>query len=145
MSTHKLTHFIDSTPALHNLTLQAQRLMALQKTFNLVAPAPLVKFCSVASFGNNTLVIYAENGSIASKLKQQLPTLLAKFKLREIEVTSIRVEVQAQPTHVNHHKIKEIALSTGGIESLERLTNNLSDSPLKSALAVMLARHTSKN
>lgn len=145
MSTRKLNYFIDTSPALHNLTQQAQRLMALQNTLNSLAPQPLAQFCSVASFENNVLVIYTDNGAIASKLKQQLPTLLAKFQQRKIEVTSIRVEVQAQPLHTNHIKIKEIALSSGGIESLERLADYLEDSPLKSALAAMLARHTKKN
>lgn len=145
MSTRKLNYFIDASPALHNLTQQAQRLMNLQETLNSLAPQPLAKFCSVASFEHNVLVIYTDNGAIASKLKQQLPTLLTKFQQRKIEVTSIRIEVQAQPSHPNHHKIKEIALSTGGFESLERLGGSLEDSPLKSALAAMLARHSKKN
>lgn len=145
MAVRKLNHYIDASPSLHNLTQQAQRLIALQSTLNALAPQPLAKFCSVASFENKVLVIYTDNGAIASKLKQQLPSLLAKFQQRGIEVTSIRVEVQAPPLHTNHHKIKEIALSQGGIESLERLADHLKDSPLKSALAAMLARHTKKN
>ena len=145
MSTHKLNHYIDGSPALHNLTQQAERLIALQRTWHSLAPEALARYCSVASFENNILVIYTDNGAIASKLKQQLPTLLAKLQQRKIEVTLIRVEVQAQPLHTNHHKIKEIALSPGGIESLTRLADNLEDTPLKSALTAMLARHTRKN
>jgi len=145
MIVRKLNDFLHASPTLDNLAHQAERLMALQKTLNIIVPQPLAKFCSVASFSNESLVIYTDNGAIAAKLKQQLPTLLAKFRERGVEVTAIRVEVQARSPHTNQHKIKEIAPSTVGLQSLKALAESLGDSPLKSAITTMLSRHSSKN
>lgn len=145
MSVRKLDDFLHASPTLDSLTHQAQRLMRLQQLFSRIAPQPIAQFCNVASFLNQSIVIYANNGAIAAKLKQQLPTLLAKFRGRGIEVTSIHVEVQAARPVTNHHKIKEIALGTGGIQSLKALSDSLADSPLKLAVMTMLKRHSGQN
>ena len=144
MSTNKLNTYLHASPILDGLAIKAQRLLDLQKVFNHLAPQSLVNYSSIASFENNILVIYTVNGAIAAKLKQQIPSVLAKFHKRGFEVTSIRVEVQAQPRSTNPNKMKEIELSPGATQSLETLAESLSESPLKLALQTMLQRHTAK-
>ena len=144
MSVQKLNTFLHASPILESLAVKAQRLLELQKVFNQIAPQSLANYCSVASFENHTLVIFTDNSAIAAKLKQQIPTVLAKFHKWGIEVTSIRVEVQVRPRSTNVSKMKEIELSPNATHSLEALAGSLNASPLKLAIETMLQRHTEK-
>lgn len=144
MSVRKLNAYLHASPILDSLAVKAQRLLELQKVFNNIAPQSLANYCSVASFENHTLVIFTGNSAIAAKLKQQIPTVLAKFHKRGIEITSIRVEVQVRPRSTNLNKMKEIELSPGATQSLETLAESLNASPLKLAIEAMLQRHTEK-
>jgi len=83
----------------------------------------------------------AENAAIAAKLKQLAARLLASYQKQRLEVTSIRVEVQvseAAPHRAATSKAKSLSIET--IENLERLSEQLEDSPLKEAVARMAAR-----
>ena len=67
-----------------------------------IAPPQLAQRCALGGFVEGNLTIYADNGAIAAKLRQMLPSLLLKFQAMGYEVTAIRIAVQA-----NYNSITE--------------------------------------
>jgi hypothetical protein len=136
----KIHSYFRSAPALQSLADQAHRLIELQRLWEKFAPQPLAKSCKIGNLRQQTLTLLAINGAAAAKIKQMLPSLLAKFQAQGIEITAIRVEVQAQSQRKAAKSAKEIALSRAGQDSLEQLAQKLEESPLKDALRTMLER-----
>jgi hypothetical protein len=141
MASRKIDYYLQGTARLQQLTTHANYLIKLQKLYAELAPSGLALQSNVAAHDGRTLVITTGNGAIAAKLRQQLPSLLAKFQERGIEVTSIQVRVQARnPDQASRHS-KQIALSEAALTDLERLSRSLEDAPLKMAVETMIARH----
>ena len=107
--------------------------MALQRTFEQVAPASLIHFSRVLQLERQILILGANNGAIASKLRQLAPELTAAFKNRGCEVTGIQVRVQVTQTSAKN-PVTRHALSAAGRKRLIELAVELPDSPLKNAL-----------
>lgn len=141
MTAHKVDFYLTASDRLQSLFNQAQALLRLQRIFAATAPASLAKSCKVAAMEQKTLVLYADNGAIAAKLKQSLPSLLARLQLNGVEVTALRVEVQALQVPQRAKKNPHAELSDAALGSLKGLSAGLAESPLKTAIERMVARH----
>ncbi|HSD99752.1 MAG TPA: hypothetical protein VLB72_03330, partial [Burkholderiales bacterium] len=90
-------------------------------------------------------IVVSDNAAVAAKLRQLAPRLLSHIRKQATEVTGIRVDVQ-----VNPHKIKDEdevtkrSLPPDTIKEIEALSGALPSSPLKAALARMVARRRPK-
>ena len=141
MPVQKIGDVIASSGDLKALARQAQRLRDLEQFLLEAAPSALARASRVANLKAGTLVILADNAAVAAKLRQLAPRLLLHFQERGIEVTVIRVEVQVKP-----HKIKaedpvtKRPLPPEAIKDFSALSDALPASPLKSALARLVAR-----
>ena len=138
MPARKLGFYFDATPALQSLVRQAQRLIEMQQVFTEIAPEPLAQSGRVGQFARSSLLLFADNGAVAAKLKQLTPSLLVKFQKRGYEVTAIRVEVQ--PPSRPAPPRKKIRLSGKATDHLRELAASLPASPLRAALEGLLAR-----
>jgi len=141
MTAHKVEFYLTGSDRLQSLFNQAQALLRLQRIFAEIAPAALARSCKVASMEQKTLVLFADNGAIAAKLKQLLPSLLARFQQNGVEVTALRVEVQALQAPQRAQKTAHAELSDAALDSLKDLSAGLAESPLKAVLERMVARH----
>ena len=141
MTAHKVDFYLTGSDRLQSLFSQAQALLRLQRIFAEIAPASLARSCKVASMEQKILVLFADNGAIAAKLKQLLPSLLARLQQNGVEVTALRVEVQALQVPQRAQKTPHAELSGAALGSLKDLSAGLAESPLKSALERMVARH----
>jgi hypothetical protein len=88
-----------------------------------------------------TLILSADNGAVAAKLRQISTELISLFRTMGCEVTGIQIRVQVRV------KIRPVVppprtLSSNGRKELEKLTLDLQDSPLKSALKRLVKRAT---
>lgn len=133
--------FLNSAPSLQSLLQQAQKLLLLQKAWDTVAPKPLANASRVGAIHQQTLIVYANNGAIAGKLRQLVPSLLAEIQKRGVEVTAIRVDVQVSVLPPSK-KPKVLSVSHNALISLENLESSLEDSPLKNALHTLIQRHS---
>lgn len=84
---------------LARLSSHAQLLLELQRAF--VIETPLARNSRVANYKLGRLIIYAENGAVATKLKQIEPRLIAFFRQITSEVTAIDVRVQPVSWRLN--------------------------------------------
>lgn len=142
MTARKLDTFL-SEPAspLNRLALAAQRLNAISRIWETVAPIGLARSCRVGRLDDGVLTLLADNGAIASKIKQQLPSLLEKLQQRGSEITGIRVDVQVKIPSPERASAPKQGISQQSLASLEKLDNELEASPLKEALTNLIKHH----
>lgn len=94
MATRPLDAYLDSADGLARLSAHAERLVKLQRIFLEIAPDFLATSSRVANYRLGKIVIHADNGAVAAKLKQLLPSLADKFFEKGAEITEIQVKVQ---------------------------------------------------
>lgn len=141
MSARKLQSYFGATATLAALAGQAERMRTLQQHWEQVAPQPLAETCQVGGVQDQILVLYANNGAIAAKIRQLAPTLLDKFKKKGLEVTAIQVRVQVHRPAPDKKPVRRPQLGSAGMDSLRQLAERLEASPLRQALERMLERH----
>lgn len=142
MSTQPAHSFLGTAPNLQTLLQQAQKLQALQKVWDEIAPRPLAAASTVGAMHLQTLIVYASNGAVAAKLRQLVPSLLEKTRKRGFEVTAIRIDVQVEPLFPVIRRARHPTLNVCALNSLSQLEQNLDASPLKSALQKLIRRHS---
>lgn len=141
MPTRKLSALIVETAGLSALTRATQRISALQRLFVACAPPDLAQASRVVEDRGGVLVIAADNGAIAAKLKQLAPRLLKNLQKQKAEVTGIRVRVQVgRPLPPTESAPKKQGLPVDLIDDFEKLSNQVKDPGLRSALARFAAR-----
>ena len=145
MPVQRIGDVIASSGDLKSLARQAQRLRDLEQLLFESTPVALARASRVANLKAGTLVVLADNAAVAAKLRQLAPSLLLHLNKRGFEVTVLRVEVQ-----VKAHKIKAEddvtarALPPDAIEDFARLSEALPDSPLRTAVARLVARRRAR-
>lgn len=145
MTARKINFYLETlrlTPEHQRLFRYMEKLTAMQRVFMKIAPPQLARHCALGGFSEGNLTICADNGAIAAKLRQMLPSLLLKFQAMGYEVTAIRIAVQA-----NYRNIRGDDLTSGkprigeeGVKSLNGLAAGLPDSPLKKAVESLLKK-----
>lgn len=141
MNARKLQSYFGATATLAALAGQAERMRTLQQYWEQVAPQPLAETCQVGGARDQVLVLYANNGAIAAKIRQLAPTLLDKFKKNGFEVTAIQVRVQVHRPAPDKKPARRPRIGSVGMASLRQLAERLEASPLRKALERMLERH----
>ena len=142
MSARSLDAYLNTAGGLARLSAHAGRLLKLQRVFEKIAPAYLAASSRVANFKSGVVVIHADSGAVAAKLRQMLPSLIDEFSLKGAEVTEIQVKVQ--PSYVaTQQKQGRLApaVSTHAKAALKQLEADLpEDSPLKESLDRLVKR-----
>ncbi len=143
MAAHSLDAYLNSAGDLARLSAHAGRLVKLQRVFEEIAPAYLAASSHVANFKLGKVVIHADSGAVAAKLRQMLPSLVDEFSLKGAEVTEIQVKVQPSGVALQHRKRVMVAATVGpsAKTGLSRLADVLpADSPLKEAVERLVKR-----
>ena len=129
----RLNSYFAASQELRRLSHKAGQLLVLQRHYERVAPSSLVRASRVLQLEQQTLILAANNGATAAKLRQLAPELARLFQSAGCEVTGIQVRVQvAMPPAKRAHT--PATLSATGRKRLMELAVELPDSPLKSAL-----------
>jgi hypothetical protein len=121
------------------LSSHAGELTTFQKYWEAVAPDSLKQSAHAGGVKHKRLTVYANNGTVAAKIKLLLPSLLTKLQKQGLEVTSIRVEVQVQ-SHREKPEKPPRNISPHAASSLGKLASELGDSPLGEALTRLSRR-----
>jgi hypothetical protein len=130
---HRLNAFLASTNELRQLSRKAEQAAALQRQYELIAPPTLLQCSRILQLRQQVIVIAADNGAVASKLRQMTSELISLFQARGCEVTGIQIKVQVTvPPFVGSSKPR--VLGQAAQDALGKLEDGLPDSPLKTAL-----------
>lgn len=135
----RLETLLRGAPELRDLSGRAGELSQLQKIWDCAVPETLRPFTRAGGFKHRRIMVFADNGAVAAKLKMQSASLLKNLQNKGLEVTSIRVEVQVQsrrqaPPAIQRH------LSQQASSSLENLAGSLPESALRTALQRLAGR-----
>jgi hypothetical protein len=130
---HRLNAFLASTNELRQLSRKAEQVTALQRQYELLAPPTLLQCSRILQLRQQVVVIAADNGAVANKLRQMTDELISLFQARGCEVTGIQIKVQVTvPPLVGSPQPR--ILGKAAHDALGKLEENLPDSPLKTAL-----------
>jgi hypothetical protein len=134
-----LNAFLASNLELRQLSSKAKQLTSLQRHYELIVPPSLKNSSRVLQLRQQELFIAADNGAVASKLRQMAAELLSLFQARGCEVTGIQIKVQVrnQPRTI---ALKPRKLGSAAHQALTELDKKLGDSPLKAALSRLARR-----
>jgi hypothetical protein len=141
----KIGDVIATSGNLQALAHKARRLRDLQRLLLETSPPSLATASRVTDLRSGILIVVSDNAAVAAKLRQLAPRLLLHVRQHAIEVTGIQVDVQ-----VKTHKIKDVdditkrPLPPDAVQSFEKLSDALPSSPLKSAVARLVARRRAK-
>ncbi len=91
-----LMNHLAAADAFARLSEQANRLQRLQTLLESALPAYLLPGTHVANLKRGKVVIHADSGAVAVKLRQLAPRLAEGFIQQGQEVTGIEVKVQAR-------------------------------------------------
>ena len=135
-----LLEHLGSADAYARLADQVRQLQQLQKQLEAALPAYLLPGTRVANFKRGKIVIHADSGAVAVKLRQLAPRLTEGFVQQGQQVTGIDVRVQAhRPTSLTERARSAKTLGEKSKQSLTSLSAGLeNDSPLKRALDKLL-------
>lgn len=135
-----LSEHLAATDAFARLAGQADRLRQLQSLLDAALPAYLLPGTRIANLKRGKLVIHADSGAVAVKLRQLAPRLAESFNQQGQEVTGIEVRVQALRRNPSGQRQKSPGLI--GPRSKQALTSLAAgleeDSPLRRALEKLL-------
>jgi hypothetical protein len=130
---HRLKAFLASNLELRQLSSKAEQVTTLQRHYEAILPPSLARSSQVFRLDQQTVVIAANNGAVAAKLRQMTSELISLFQARGCEVTGIQIKVQvsAPPSVVAS---EPRILGKAAQDALRKLDDDLPDSPLKTAL-----------
>ena len=135
----RLNAYLASNQELRQLSSKAKQITALQRHYESIAPLNLTRSSQVLRLHQQTMVIAANNGAVAAKLRQMSAELISLFQARGCEVTLIQIKVQVTiPPRITAPEPRKLGKSAR--DALNRLDDNLADSPLKTALRRLVRR-----
>lgn len=135
----RLNSYLASNLELRQLSSKAGQLAALQRHYETIAPASLALNSRILRLQQQTMTIAANNGAIATKLRQMAPELISLFQARGCEVTVIQIRVQVMSSpRITPPTPRKMSISAR--DALNELDANLAESPLKSALRRLIRR-----
>jgi hypothetical protein len=126
-------------PELQALSHKAGRLSALRALLAQSLPANLADATATAITETGELLLFADNGAVAAKLKQLTPRIMVFFRQRGIEVNVIRVQVQVG-LRSKPLPQKQIFMSAGGGKAIGTLAGKIRDPELRAALQRLARR-----
>lgn len=131
------------TSAFAALRAGVAQMRALLDDLNGLLPDYLVQRVEPGFIKEGELPLFTAHNALAARLRQIEPRLLAELQARGWPVNSIRVRIRP-PAVAPETPAKQARMSAAGTLALRELTETLEPSPLRQALAQMLARHQEK-
>lgn len=133
-------HFLDRDAAAGKLLGHARLLIKLSRRFEAVAPAGMRHAARVANYRDGKIVIHAENGAVATKLRQMSQRLCGELSKGGVECCEMEVKVQPRQTPEVTRTSTQKPLSDKAFGILQTTSAELPPGPLRSALDTLLAR-----
>lgn len=136
----KFQDYLGAGDTLRRLNEQAGRLASLDRAYKRAVPPALAEASGVTHVEAGTLLLWADGGAMAAKLRQLAPMLLLELKKVAPECTSIRVAVRVPGSEPPRPRGAPPRIGAGGTAALRGLASALPPSSLRTALARLAAR-----
>lgn len=142
MQARTLDDYLNADETMARLAAHAGRLLKLQRIIETTIPTALAQSCRIANYKLGVVIIHADNGAVATKLRQMAPSLGAVLRSSGSEVTEIRIKVQPLDLIPPPPPSRSVAvLSAQAKQGLTALSAELPEgSSLKEALLRLINR-----
>ena len=131
--TNGLEHYLDNDAAAGRVMAHARLLLKLARRFEAVAPA------RVANYKSGKIVIHADNGAVAAKIRQMSQRLCDELSKGGPECNGIDVKVQPRKIPCQSMGSLQKPLSARACGVLRSTSENLPKGPLRDALEALLS------
>lgn len=139
--TRSIQRFLGSGDLLSRLQDHAARLRRLQTVLERALGPHLATSCRVANLKDDILVVAAQGGAVAVRLKQMLPTLEAHFLQAGYPLKGIKVKVATPQQAEWRRPPPERHISSAARDNITQFAASLpADSPLREALERLARR-----
>lgn len=139
-SPQPLNNYLSGAEGVGRLMAHAALLQKLARIYQVTAPAHLGQASRVANYKSGMVVIHADNGAVAVKLRQMAPTLAREFSNRGVECNGVQVKVQALDILDHSAKAVHRPLPASAGRELGELATQMRPSPLREAIETLLRR-----
>jgi hypothetical protein len=140
-ATGTLLSCLDRHPQAAQVLAHAERVLKAERVYQSIAPGALAQVSRVANIKSGIVVIHADHGAAASKLKQQTQYLASQFVKNGLECTGIEVRVQPAPWQDNIICGTEKPISEQALADLGDAARGMPNaSPLRAALLRLVQR-----
>ncbi len=135
-------YLLNSLTDLEAIRVRTARLSALHQVVTAALPRELAQHIRIGYETQDTVVLLADSGAAAAKLRHVVPRVLLRIRRQFQEVKAIRIEVQlVRRRHRDAKSIRRIGAT--GVASLSRLAASLAVGPLRTALGRLIAHERS--
>lgn len=117
----------------------ARVVLKLAKRFEMLAPAMLSQHARVVNYRSGIVVIHAENGAVAVKLRQISRRLCSELSKEGCECSDMEVKVQPRSDERPASCATLKPISSRGAASLQATRDSLPEGTLRQALDRLLA------
>lgn len=137
--TKGLEHYLNSDAGAGKVLAHARLVLKLSRRFEAVAPAGLRHAARVANYKSGKIVIHADNGAVAAKIRQLGQRLCDELSKGGAQCSGIDVKVQPRQILYQSTSSTQKPLSARTCGILRSTTEKLPKGPLRDALDRLLA------
>jgi len=137
---HGPEHYLKRDTNASRLLAHARLLTKLSRRFTAIAPGGLGRAARVANFKSGVIVIHAENGAVAAKIRQMSRRLCDELSRGGAECNDIEVKVQPRQSPFQSRSLLQKGLSGAALASVGALAADLPAGPLREALGRLAQR-----
>lgn len=130
--------YLDSDAAAGRVMAHARLLLKLSRRLEAITPAGLRHAAHVANYKSGKIVIHADNGAVASKIRQMSQRLCDELSKGGAQCSGIEVKVQPRLIPYQSMASVKTPLSESACGILRSTSENLPKGPLREALERLL-------
>jgi hypothetical protein len=132
--------YLDSDAATGRVMAHARLLLKLSRRFAAVAPVGLRHAAHVANYKSGRIIIHADNGAVAAKIRQMSQRLGDELSKGGVECSGIEVKVQPSTIPSQSTSSTQKPLSDKALAALRSTARSLPEGGLRQALDKLLER-----
>jgi len=138
-----LTTFLDDSASAAKVMAHGRLLLKLSRRFEAIAPAGLARAARVANYKSGKIVIHADNGAVATKIRQMSQRLCGELSKGGPECNVMEVKVQPRQFPSQSISSTPKPLSGKASRTIAATASNLPQGRLRAALEHLL-EHAAK-
>ena len=137
--TQEIEHYLNSDAAAGKVMAHARLLLKLARRFEAIAPAGFRHAARVANYKSGKIIIHADNGAVAAKIRQLSQRLCDELSKGGAECNVMEVKVQPRQIPFRSISSTQKPLSAKACGVLRSASENLPKGDLRDALDRLLA------
>jgi hypothetical protein len=135
-----ISNVLDRDPAAMQIMAHATSVLKAGRIYQRIAPPALARVSRVANLKAGTIIIHADHGAAANKLKQQTHYLMGEFLKKGLECNGIEIRVQPSAIEETETIATQKPLSEQALTSLGETAKKMrAGSPLKEKLEYLIS------